>query len=320
VISIVLATSRLFAGLWLTGLGSMGLLLFTLFNFLSNIDRFREQMKAGAQEAGPFSGLAATLADLTVNSVQIQWGWAVLLLGSILIVLAAAIRSQSKPPILVRGPSPGISYNLDSSTPPNGLALGVGVLLVSLLMLMLVPSIRHRLVFSISSSQEQKQSPKEGLATSPIDSGNHGNTTSLRYYKNDRFGFSIRYPSLFRPSRSPENGDGQEFRTKDGIILSLVGANLDPGDSLATEERSALDEVPGATVQGRSRSSFALTWGNKTEIGARIEYVGSACRNTLTLRIPGNNGLRNSRDGRFYERLVQQLFSSFQPGDLENAQ
>ena len=91
-ISIVLALTRLFGGLWFTGGTSVALLLFTLFRFIHGLGTLREEVKSGISEDALFGKLASGLADTAFNSIQLQWGWAVLLLGSILVVVAAAIR------------------------------------------------------------------------------------------------------------------------------------------------------------------------------------------------------------------------------------
>ena len=86
VISMILAITLRFRGLWVTGLCSVGLLLFALVNFLIRMSQLREQMQTDLAD-NPFKGLA----DVAMNSVQLQWGWAVLMLGGVLIVVAAAM-------------------------------------------------------------------------------------------------------------------------------------------------------------------------------------------------------------------------------------
>ena len=90
VISIILAITRRFRGLWVTGLCSVGLLLFALVNFLIRMSQLRQQMQTELAD-NPFKGLA----DVAMNSVQLQWGWAVLMLGGVLIVVAAAMRGSA---------------------------------------------------------------------------------------------------------------------------------------------------------------------------------------------------------------------------------
>ena len=44
-------------------------------------------------------------------------------------------------------------------------------------------------------------------------------------YRNERFGFSLRYPGdLFQPEKVSEAGDGQVFVSRDGAARLLVGA------------------------------------------------------------------------------------------------
>lgn len=94
VMSIILALTRRFGGLWITGLCSVGLPLFYLFHLLSGVSQIREQMKTELAD-NPFRGVA----DVVTNSVQFQWGWAVLILGGALIVVAAAMRGPAPPPM-----------------------------------------------------------------------------------------------------------------------------------------------------------------------------------------------------------------------------
>jgi hypothetical protein len=100
VISIILAITRRFRGLWVTGLCSVGLLLFALVNFLIRMAQLRDQMQTDLAD-NPFKGLA----DVAINSVQLQWGWAVLMLGGVLIVVAAALP----------GPTPAIPQQLSGA-------------------------------------------------------------------------------------------------------------------------------------------------------------------------------------------------------------
>jgi len=41
----------------------------------------------------PFRGLA----DLAMQSVQLQWGWALLIIGAIFIIVAAAMKEENEP-------------------------------------------------------------------------------------------------------------------------------------------------------------------------------------------------------------------------------
>ena len=84
--SAVLAFARRFPLLWLTGGASLAIIAFTFIRFQSGINEVKRQMEADLH-GNPFAGLA----QLAVQSVQLQWGIAILALGAILVVAAAAI-------------------------------------------------------------------------------------------------------------------------------------------------------------------------------------------------------------------------------------
>lgn len=89
--SLVLALTKNYAGLWLTGVGSFGVMLFTYVNFESKMSRMESDV--GSHLAGtPLHGLV----DIAAQSVRLQWGWAVLIVGAGLIVAAAALKGEAK--------------------------------------------------------------------------------------------------------------------------------------------------------------------------------------------------------------------------------
>jgi hypothetical protein len=87
--SAILAIVNRFRFLWLTGGASLVLLLVTFIRFQSRLSDMKEEVKTKLHD-NPFAGFA----DLAIESVQIQWGLAVLVLGSVLVIAAAAIRQK----------------------------------------------------------------------------------------------------------------------------------------------------------------------------------------------------------------------------------
>jgi hypothetical protein len=86
-LSLVAVLARAYSFLWITGLGAFGVLAFTFINFQSKMSDAKNQMES--QLAGnPFRGLA----DAAMQSVQLQWGWAVLVVGAVLVLVAAGMR------------------------------------------------------------------------------------------------------------------------------------------------------------------------------------------------------------------------------------
>jgi len=87
VISLILILLKKFKGLWFTGLGSMAIMVFTFINFQINLANTKTQMETELV-GNPFRGLT----DMAIQSVQIQWGWALLIVGAVLVIASAAIK------------------------------------------------------------------------------------------------------------------------------------------------------------------------------------------------------------------------------------
>jgi len=90
VVSLILILLKKFKGLWFTGLGSMAILAFTFINFQIKMSDVRTQMEIELT-GNPFRGIA----DMAIQSVQLQWGWALLIIGASLVIASAAIKDKS---------------------------------------------------------------------------------------------------------------------------------------------------------------------------------------------------------------------------------
>jgi hypothetical protein len=82
--SIGLVLTNNFKPLWITGLSSLGMMAFTFFNFHSKLNQITQQLNKQLAR-NPFKGLS----DAAIQSIQLQWGWALMLIGVILILMAA---------------------------------------------------------------------------------------------------------------------------------------------------------------------------------------------------------------------------------------
>lgn len=75
---------------WLPGAAALAMLAFTFFSFRRGLGSIRDEMIA--ELAGnPFAGLGEAM----LGSVQLQWGWAVLVLGGTLLIAAAIAARKS---------------------------------------------------------------------------------------------------------------------------------------------------------------------------------------------------------------------------------
>lgn len=86
-ISLIFTLIKEYRALWFTGLGALAVMLFTFVNFRSKMGELEAQMDTN-MAGSPFRGLA----HMAVQSVQLEWGWAVLMVGAMLLIVAAALR------------------------------------------------------------------------------------------------------------------------------------------------------------------------------------------------------------------------------------
>ncbi len=86
---------RRFGALWYTGIGSLGVLGYGFFHLHSKI----ANMKRGVEtqlSGNPLRGLA----DAALGGIQLQWGWGILALGAVMVLIAAGMkepREQAAP-------------------------------------------------------------------------------------------------------------------------------------------------------------------------------------------------------------------------------
>jgi hypothetical protein len=90
VTSLALVLLRWYRELWITALGSAAILAFTFFNFQAKMSQMNTKMETDLKD-NPFRGLA----DLALQSIQLQWGWAVLVIGIALLIAAAAMKDSA---------------------------------------------------------------------------------------------------------------------------------------------------------------------------------------------------------------------------------
>ncbi len=91
IISIYLVISEKYKGLWFTGILSYIVMLITFFNFHYNVSEAKHNIRI---EFGnnPFSDFA----DMMIQSVQLEWGWALLITGAALLLYSAASNNIEK--------------------------------------------------------------------------------------------------------------------------------------------------------------------------------------------------------------------------------
>lgn len=91
VISVAICASGQLKWLWATGLASIGLLAFTFINFHMRMGQARSELQRELAD-NPFRGLG----ELAIQSVQLEWGWAVLVLGALMLIGGAVIERDAE--------------------------------------------------------------------------------------------------------------------------------------------------------------------------------------------------------------------------------
>jgi hypothetical protein len=139
---------------------------------------------------------------------------------------------------------------------------------------------------------------------------------SMEYssYTNPRFGFSIAYPSLFTVERTPENGDGIEYKSKDGSTsLTAYGGNTTPGSSTKSMYESALHDIAVRPTYSRVATSwFVLSWEQEGKIYYKKVFVGPGSYDGFIFSYPV--GQKDE-----YEDVTNAISKSFHPGDVSHS-
>ena len=89
IISLILVLKKDFKKLWYTGLGCIAVMSFTFINFQIKISDAKDQIKSELS-----GNLFRGVADMAMQSVQLQWGWAILIIGVALIIASAIIKND----------------------------------------------------------------------------------------------------------------------------------------------------------------------------------------------------------------------------------
>ncbi len=90
VIAIALTFGEKYGALWITGTLALAVILFTFINFQVRLSEMQDEMETKLA-GNPFRGIA----DVAMQSIQLQWGWAVLIVG-VGFLIAASIVSDKR--------------------------------------------------------------------------------------------------------------------------------------------------------------------------------------------------------------------------------
>ena len=89
IISLVLVVIKKYKGLWFTGIASLIMSISTFIYIQSRVASVKAELQTSLSKH-PFAGLGESV----VNSVQLEWGLAILFIGAVLIISAVAIKES----------------------------------------------------------------------------------------------------------------------------------------------------------------------------------------------------------------------------------
>ena len=133
-------------------------------------------------------------------------------------------------------------------------------------------------------------------------------------YQNNRYGFSVRYPSTWITGQPSVNGDGIVISPQDGTLeMSVFGYNNTMNKTVNNEFYSALTEAKDRGLPGFHMISdnwYVVTYTDGTFIYYVKGFVGKCSINTMRIKY-----LQSMKDQ--YHDVIQQLEGSFNHGNLE---
>mgnify|MGYP000460524546 FL=1 len=133
-------------------------------------------------------------------------------------------------------------------------------------------------------------------------------------YQNNRYGFSVRYPSTWITGQPSVNGDGIVISPQDGTIeMSVFGYNNTMNKTVNNEFYSALTEAKDRGIPGFHMISdnwYVVTYTDGTFIYYVKGFVGKCSINTMRIKY-----LQSMKDQ--YHDVIQQLEGSFNHGNLQ---
>lgn len=89
-LSLLILYRKKYQYLWATGLLSLALLSYTFIRFQNTLSEIRSQMETELAN-NPFAGIAQAAAA----SIQLQWGFPVMIIGAVLLLVAAGWKKEA---------------------------------------------------------------------------------------------------------------------------------------------------------------------------------------------------------------------------------
>lgn len=170
------------------------------------------------------------------------------------------------------------------------------------------------IIFNVGCAATKTKSISKSSETTTIDTKTNSsdiekssNNAQEQYllYGNDRFGFSIEYPSDFVVKLVPDNDDGRIFSSKDGSAeLTVSGINNILNENAKDDFDNLVKEHSNASYKHQERNWFVVSWGDGDKIVYEKEVVGRKVINRFIIKYPLSEKKK-------YDTIITHLNSSF---------
>lgn len=122
ILSVFFTLTKRYRLLLFTGIGSFVILVFTFVTFQLRMSEMQSQMKQGMAN-NPFAGLG----DAMFSTIQIQWGWAVLLIGAVIVTSTSLLKETPQGLTL---DLQGVSQYFRLFNESRGISRGINIILI----------------------------------------------------------------------------------------------------------------------------------------------------------------------------------------------
>lgn len=171
---------------------------------------------------------------------------------------------------------------------------------------------------SSPSNSSSKSETDISINKSNLNSSNNNSMQSTTYnsFYNDRFQYSIEYPSYLTNKSGSANGDGVKLTDDSGrISLLLSGINNTNNATIKDKYNEQLENLKNdsgyaITYNALFDNTYAISWEDSNTVYYKYLRLGTGSYNAFTFSYP------KSEENR-YDPVIDHLYNTFKSSDLD---
>lgn len=161
-------------------------------------------------------------------------------------------------------------------------------------------------------TEQLEEEKKQKESNNNIEATNNSDVKYNRYY-NTRYKFSIDYPSDLIEQPAPTNNNGREFKNEDNTVsLVASGYNNVLYKTIEDDYNETINTLDRVIYKSLSERSYVISWEEENKIFYSCKIFGDGSINQFTFRYPKSKANE-------YNKVVENVYNSFTPGDLSLA-